>query len=222
MMQGWLTNSHNLLYKVVLFSVFWFFKIVYRHKIYGAKNFYPGAAILAANHSSFYDPPLLSISTPYEVHFLARKTLFDPFLFGSLIRRLNAHPVSGKAQDVAVFKTVVRLMKEGKKVIIFPEGKRSRDGKLHPIKSGVAMLIFRTGAAVIPAYIHGTFAIWPGSRKLPKLFGKTACVFGTPLHFTLAPSDDPKLRQEEASLEIEKAILHLKDWYEKGAIGSPP
>lgn len=221
-MQGWLTNSHNFLYKVVLFSVFWFFKIVYRHKIYGTENFYSGAAILAANHTSFYDPPLLSISTPYEVHFLARKTLFDPFLFGSLIRKLNAHPVSGKAQDVAVFKTVVRLMRDGKKVIIFPEGKRSKNGQLAPIKPGVSLLIFRTGAAVIPAYLHGTFAIWPSNRKFPKLFGKTACIFGSPLHFNLDSSLDPKIRQEIVAAEIEQAILRLKEWYEKGAIGTPP
>lgn len=221
-MQGWLKNSHNLLYKVILFLVFWFFKIVYRNKIYGAENFYPGAAILAANHASFYDPPLLSISTPYEVHFLARKTLFDPFLFGSLIRKLNAHPVSGKAQDVAVFKTIVRLMKEGKKVIIFPEGKRTRDGSLQPIKPGIAMLISRTKAAVIPCYLHGTFSIWPSHKKLPKLFGKTACVFGSPLHFVADPEKDPKDQQEEFSKAVEDAILKLKEWFEKGAIGTPP
>ena len=212
-MQGWLSNSRNLLYKVVLFLVFWFFKIIYRHKIYGVEDFYPGAAILAANHTSFYDPPLLSISTPYEVHFLARKTLFDPPVFGSLIRRLNAHPVSGKPQDIGVFKTIMRLMKEGKKVIIFPEGKRSRSGALEPMKPGIAMLVSRTKAAVIPAYIHGAYDIWPASRKFPKLFGKTACVFGKPLHF------EEGLSQEEVSFRIEQDILRLKRWYEEGAKG---
>jgi 1-acyl-sn-glycerol-3-phosphate acyltransferase len=221
-MQGWLKNSHNFLYKVILFLVFWFFKIVYRNTIYGAENFYSGSAILAANHASFYDPPLLSISTPYEVHFLARKTLFTPFLFGRLIRRLNAHPVSGKAQDVAVFKTILRLMKEGKKVIIFPEGTRSRDGQLQSIKPGVAMLVARTGAAVIPVYLHGTFSIWPEHRKFPKFFGKTACVFGSPLHFSNALSQDPKEQQEEISEKIRNSIAQLKEWYDQGAHGIPP
>ena len=221
-MQGWLTNSHNLLYKVILFLVYWFFKLLYRNKIYGAENFYSGSAILAANHASFYDPPLLSVSTPYEVHFLARKTLFTPFLFGRLIRHLNAHPVSGKAQDVAVFKTVVRLMQEGKKVIIFPEGTRSRDGKLQAIKPGVAMLVARTGAAVIPVYLHGTFSVWPECKKFPKLFGKTACIFGSPLYFPVDSSHDAKQRQEEISEKIHLAISQLKEWYDQGAIGSPP
>lgn len=221
-MEGWLRNSHNILYKVVLFLVFWYFKLIYRNKIYGAEHFYKGAALLAANHTSFYDPPLLSISTPYEVHFLARQTLFKPFLFGRLIKRLNAHPVSGKAQDVTVFKTVVRLMKEGKKVIIFPEGTRSRDGKLKAIKPGVAMLVARTGAAVIPVYLHGTFAIWPESKKFPKFSGRTACVFGTPLHFSVDSSRDAKEQQEAISEKIHQAITQLKEWYEEGAKGSPP
>lgn len=215
-MQGWLKNSRNGFYKTILFLAYWFFKLLYRHKIYGLKNVPPGASILAANHVSFYDPPVLSISTPYEVHFLARKTLFDSIVLGPLIRRLNAHPVSGKAQDVAVFKTIVRLMKEGKKVIIFPEGKRSLNGTLQPIKPGISLLISRTGAAVVPAYLHGTFDVWPSGKRFPKLFGKTACVFGKPLHFA------PKATQEEIAFQIEKEILALKGWIEKGAKGAPP
>ena len=214
-MQGWLKNSPNGFYKTILFLTYWFFKLLYRHKIYGIENIPSGASILAANHVSFYDPPVLSISTPYEVQFLARKTLFDSALLGPLIRRLNAHPVSGKAQDVAVFKTILRLMKEGKKVIIFPEGKRSSTGKLQPIKPGISLLISRTNAAVIPSYIYGTFAVWPSSRKFPRLFGKTACVFGKPLYFS------PKATQEEIALQIEKEILSLKKWYETGAKGVP-
>ncbi len=214
-MQGWLKNSRNLLYKIILFLTYWFFKILHRHKIYGAESFYSGAAILVANHVSFYDPPLLSISTPYEVHFLARKTLFDVPIFSTLIRRLNAHPISGKPQDIGVFKTVVRLMKQGKKIIMFPEGTRSLDGSLQPFKPGISVFISRTGAAVIPAYLYGTFHIWPSGKKVPSLFGKTACVFGKPIHFS------KDVTQEEVSATIENAILFLKQWYEGGAKGSP-
>lgn len=215
-MQGWLKHSDNTIYRIVLFLVFWFFKIVYRHKIYGRSRFPSGAAVLAANHVSFYDPPLLSVSSPYEVHFLARKTLFDIPIFAGLIRKLNAHPVSGKTQDVGVFKTIIRLMREGKKVIIFPEGKRSASGELQPIKPGISLLLSRTDAAVIPAYLHGTFAIWPRQKKLPKLFGKTACVFGTPLYFSKETSP------EVISKQIEEAVSALKAWYLAGAKGPIP
>jgi 1-acyl-sn-glycerol-3-phosphate acyltransferase len=214
-MQGWLKDSHNLLYKIVLWLVFWFFKAIYRHKIYGIANFCSEGALLAANHASFYDPPLVSISTPYEVHFLARKTLFNFPIFGSFIRKLNAHPVSGKAQDVAVFKTIVRLVKEGKKVIIFPEGTRSFDGNVRAMKPGISLLIARSNAAVIPVYIHGAFSIWPRSKKLPKFTGRTACIFGKPLRFSKEAS------QEEISNSIYQAISSLKAWYEAGAHGEP-
>ena len=205
-MRGWIKKSHNLPYKIVLFSVYWFFALLYRHKIYGLKNVCPGAAILAANHVSFYDPPLLAVSTPCEVHFLARKSLFDIPLFGRLIRKLNAHPVSGKAQDVMIFKSIIRLMKEGKKVIIFPEGKRSADGSLQPIKPGIALLLSKTDAALIPVYLHGTFSVWPKGKSLPKLFGKTACAFGKPMYFL------PGTSQEEIAEKLEKEILSLQNF----------
>ncbi|MBM3198475.1 MAG: 1-acyl-sn-glycerol-3-phosphate acyltransferase [Chlamydiae bacterium] len=208
-MRGWLNNSHNLLYKVVLFLVYWFFAIVYRHRIYGLDRVSAGAAILAANHTSFYDPPLLSISTPFEVHFLARKTLFDVPLFSWLIRKLNAHPVSGKAQDVTVLKTVIRLLREGKKVIIFPEGHRSHSGELQPIKPGVALLLGKTDAALIPVYLYGTFRIWPKGKKVPRLWGKTACAFGEPLRFP------PGTPHEEVAKKLQEEILALKVFLEE-------
>jgi 1-acyl-sn-glycerol-3-phosphate acyltransferase len=222
MIKGWLSHrSTNLLYKVVYFVVFWLFKLFYRHKIYGTEHFYPGAAILAANHVSFLDPPILSISAPQEVHFLARQTLFNNPLFAALIRNLNAHPISGKAQDIGVFKMIVSILKEGKKVIMFPEGKRSANGQMQSIKPGISLLISRTKGAVIPAYIHGTYEIWPRNRKWPKLRGRTACVFGSPIFFEAAESDK-KIAQDLIAKQIEDAILSLKTWYEEGAKGSPP
>jgi len=206
-MQGWLTNSKNTFYKIVLWSVYQFFAIVYRHKIYGLENVVDGPALLAANHASLYDPPLLAISTPYEVHFMAKKALFDIPLFRTLIRRLNAHPVSGKAQDIGVFKTMIRLLQERKKVIIFPEGHRSLTGELQPMKPGIALLLAKSQAALIPVYLHGTFAIWPKHQKWPRLRGRTACVFGKPLYFA------KDVAQEEVTATLEKAIRDLMTNY---------
>ncbi len=174
---SWLkAKNTSKLYKLVRFSVFWGFKIFYRNKIYGLSNFHAGPALIAANHTSFLDPPIVSVSSPQEVHFLARKTLFKNPMFAWLIRNLNSHPVSGRAEDVAVFKTIVSLLKENKKVIIFPEGKRSIDGKIGEIKPGISLLIARTGAAIIPTYVHGTYDIWSRKHILPKLWGKTAVI----------------------------------------------
>lgn len=107
-------------------------------------------------------------------------------------------------------------------MIIFPEGKRSPNGQMQPIKPGISMLISRTKGAIIPAYIHGTYACWPKGRSFPKLWGRTACVFGSPLFFDLKQDQDKKISQEDVALKLEQAILGLKVWYENGAKGTPP
>jgi 1-acyl-sn-glycerol-3-phosphate acyltransferase len=220
---SWLkTKNTSFFFKMVRCVVFWGFKLVYRNKIYGLSHFYPGPALIAANHTSFLDPPIVSVSSPQEVHFLARKTLFKNPLFGAMIRSLNSHPVSGQAEDVAVFKTIVSLLREKKKVIIFPEGKRSLDGKIGDIKPGIALLLARTEAAVIPTYIHGTFEAWNRKRVLPKLYGKTAVVFGSPIFYKPEHHKDKKSAQREITEKLHKALHDLQDWYLAGAKGNPP
>lgn len=220
---SWLrTKRTSFLYKLVRFTVFWGFRVCYRNKIYGLAHFHAGPALIAANHTSFLDPPIVSVCAPQEVHFLARKSLFKNKIFAALIRNLNAHPVSGKTEDVAVFKTIVSLLKENKKVVIFPEGKRSLDGKISELKPGIALLLARTEAAIIPTYVHGTYEIWSRKHVLPKLFGKTAVVFGTPIFYKHKEGVDRKQLQQNLTAELHKALVDLQAWYLDGAKGCPP
>src|ERR1043165_8066275 len=113
MKQAWARKiSMTWLYRVVLFFAWCFFKVLYRHKVYGIEHYYSHAAIIASNHYSNYDPPIFSISWPDEVHFLAREGLFKNPVFVGLIRKLNAHPVSGDAGDIVVFKLICHLLNE--------------------------------------------------------------------------------------------------------------
>jgi 1-acyl-sn-glycerol-3-phosphate acyltransferase len=215
--------SMSWLYRFVLFSAWMFFKIFYRHKVYGLEHYYSGAAIIASNHCSFYDPPILSISWPDEVHFLAREGLFKNPLFGGLIRKLNAHPVSGEASDIGVFKLVCQLLAEGKKIILFPEGKRSKTDALEPLKPGIAMLVSRSKSAIVPAYIHGTFSIWNRFKKFPKFFCQhTACVFGSPILWEQFAHLEKKEGQKALTEKLAESIQALRQWYEQGAQGIPP
>src|SRR5579862_220837 len=98
MKPAWARNiPMSFLYRMVLCLAWCFFKIFYRHKVYGLEHYYPNAAIISSNHCSHYDPPILAISWPEEVHFLARETLFKNPMFGWLIHKLNARPVGGDA-----------------------------------------------------------------------------------------------------------------------------
>jgi len=210
------------LYRVVLFLAWGFFKVLYRHKVHGLEHYYSKAAIIASNHCSNYDPPILAISWPEEVHFLAREGLFKNPLFGGFIRRLNAHPVSGDAGDIVVFKLICHLLNEGKKIILFPEGTRGMKEELAPLKPGIAMLVSRTKTAVVPTYIHGTLKLWNRQRKFPKLWGKTACVFGTPILWEQFAHLDKREAQNALTAKLAEAISDLRAWYENGARGTPP
>lgn len=220
---SWVSDtSLSFLYRTVVFFTWIFFKVFYRHKVYGLQHVYEGAAIIAANHTSFYDPPILAISWPQEVHFLARESLFRYALFGSLIRKLNSHPVQGDTSNIQAFKTIQRLLASGNKVILFPEGTRSKEDRLGELKSGVAFLVLRSQVAVIPAYIHGTFSIWNRGRKLPKLRGRTACIFGSPISYEMFEGLDKKQAQKDLTKTLAESIQNLRNWYEMGAKGDPP
>lgn len=210
----------KLSYKIVYSMARLFFKLCFRLKIYGVQHFRPGAAVIAANHASFYDPPVLSISCPEEVHFLAKGSLFKIPLFGRFIKMLNAHPVARGASDAAVFRTMIDLLYSGKKLILFPEGQRSNNGDLLPLERGLAFLVQKAECRVIPAYIQGSYQAWPRKQKLPKFFGKMTVVFGTPIEWD--KSLDKKSAQLNITNRTEEAIHKLKNWLESGARGTPP
>ncbi len=218
----WLSWHMKFLYRIVIFLAWVFCKLFYRHKVYGLEHYYPRGAILAANHASFLDPPLVSISWPEEVHFLARGTLFKNKLFGKFISALNAHPVSGGASDVGVLKTIFGLLKDGKKVILFPEGTRSIDGDLQPIKPGIGLILERSRSAVIPVYIQGASKVWGRRHKLPKLWGKTICVFGSPIRWESFEHLESKKAKEAVAQELAASLEALKHWLRSGARGIPP
>ena len=215
-------KSVTFLYRFVIFFAWLIGKAFYRLKVYGLEHYYPRGAIIAANHTSNFDPPIVSACWPEEVHFLARRTLFRNRLFGTLIRHLNTHPVSGEAGDIGVMKTIVSLLEQGKKVILFPEGTRSKNGELQPFKPGISMLIARSKSAIIPVYIDGAYRALPRGRKFPRLFVKVSCIFGSPITWESFSHLDKKEAQKQIAEKLHSDILGLKKWYKEGAHGIPP
>ncbi len=211
----------TILYFFVICLARFVFRVFYRMKVYGRIHFINKGAILAPNHVSYLDPPIAAAASPGSVHFLARETLFRSY-FGKFISALNAHPVQGQMSNISVVKTVCKLLKKGHKVILFPEGERSRDNLLGPIKSGIGMLVSMSETAVIPMYIHGTFAIWPRNQKRPRLFGKTAVVFGSPIEWRDYVDIDKQKARTLIVQRLEQSLKGLRMWYEAGAKGIPP
>lgn len=208
-------------YKMVYWAARLFFKTFFRLEIYGLEHFQEGAAILASNHTSNYDPCVLSISCPEEVHFLAKESLFKIPILGKVIRKLNAHPVSGRSTDASTFKQILQLLQEGKKVILFPEGTRSPTGELQPLERGMAFIAYKANCPIIPAYIEGTFSAWPQGQWFPKLFGKVRIVFGAPIELESSLHLDRKEAEKRLTEKTQKRFKELKIWLEKGAKGIP-
>jgi len=199
-----------------------FFKVFFGLRVYGLNHFKKGPGIIAANHVSNLDPPVLSISCPEEVHFLGKESLFRKPFLGWLIRKLNTHPVAGAAADLTTLKRMVQILNQGHKLIVFPEGSRSPDGQLQPHERGVAFLSQSAHCPIFPAYIQGTFQAWPRGKKFPRLCGKIACVFGSPISPFEFEGMSKKEAQEQIKKQCEISIQNLKMWLDNGAEGDPP
>lgn len=144
-----------------------------------------GPALICANHVSFLDPPLVSVAFKNEMHFLARSSLYSNAFARWLFPRLNVVPVDQDRAGMGGLKTLVRLLREGKRVLVFPEGSRSPDGKLQPAQAGAGLVVARTGGAapVLPVRVFGAHESLPPGAAVPKLFRVTV-VIGEPLRFS--------------------------------------
>jgi 1-acyl-sn-glycerol-3-phosphate acyltransferase len=157
-------------------------KTVFSYRAFGQENIIEeGPAIMAANHQSYLDPPLVGITCRNELYFLARKTLFEKKLLGSLISRVNALPVDLSRGDLTAVRTIINLLKEGHRTVIFPEGTRSLDGKIQQARPGIGMIIAKTLVPVVPMRIFGSFQAWPKGGKITP--HPITVVVGKPLRF---------------------------------------
>lgn len=149
-----------------------------------------GPLIIAVNHSSFFDPPLAGICSRRGVYYLARKTLLKWPFFGPLFPAMNVIPVEREGNDMTALREVIKKIKEGNGVVLFPEGTRSPDGRLQPARAGIGLVIAKTGAPVLPMRIFGAYESYPKNAKRFQ-FSTITVVIGEPLHFTREELTNP-------------------------------
>ncbi len=126
-----------------------------------------GGMLLVSNHASFLDVFALGGTSPRPLNYVARSTLFLPVL-GSMIRSVGGFPIKREGMGAEGLKETLRRLKNGGAVILFPEGTRSHDGSIGPLKPGIAGLAARVKAPVVPAGLAGTFESWPRGRIVPR------------------------------------------------------
>ncbi len=130
----------------------------------------PQGLLIASNHVSFLDPPFIGAAFREPLYYFARKSLFDHPVANFLFTRVNAIPVNQEKPELSALKYVIGLLKEGKKVLIFPEGERTLDGKLKTEgEPGVGMIVSKANVPVLPVRLFGPEKALPrGSKKLKR------------------------------------------------------
>ena len=205
-----------MLYQLVKAMTAGALRVFFRLRVVGAEHVpREGAALLAANHVSLLDPPVVGAAAPRPLHFMAKAELFRLPLLGTLIRRLNAHPVEREGADAGALRHALLLLREGQALLVFPEGTRGTEGRLQPGRPGAGMLAALSEAPVVPVYVQGTGHALPRGAGRPRRASITVR-YGPALRFARARG---KHRYQEISDQIMAAIGRLKAEAERA---SPP
>jgi 1-acyl-sn-glycerol-3-phosphate acyltransferase len=156
-------------------------KNFFNYRVIGAENMIEeGPCIIAANHCSNLDPPLVGIACQRAIHYLGKKSLLDWPVLGPIFPKLNVIPVDQKNADRSALMGAIRVVKNGGAVLIFPEGSRSPDGKPQAAQPGIGMIAAKTGAPVVPVRLFGSFEALPRDRRKIS-FARIAAVVGRPM-----------------------------------------
>ena len=132
-------------------------RILNRYTVTGREHVpMTGGVIVASNHASYFDPPLLAGAVPRELYFLAKEELFRIPLFGALIRSVNSLPIRRGVADLSGLTRAMEKLRGGAALLMFPEGSRMRDGELHPARPGVGMMAVHADVPIVPVYVSNS------------------------------------------------------------------
>jgi 1-acyl-sn-glycerol-3-phosphate acyltransferase len=160
----WFRLWHDFLYVPYHMA----FTLGFSLRLQGQRNMpETGPALLIANHQSFLDPPIVGLCARRPLVYVARKTLFRNPYFAYIIRSMNAIPIDQEGLGKEGIRTILDQLKLGKAILIFPEGARTENGAMQPLKPGIHLLIKRAQAPIVPVGIAGAYDAWPIWRKYP-------------------------------------------------------
>ena len=197
----------TLFYRFAQLLSWLYFRIFHRIEINGADNIpVKGSFILASNHTSYFDPPALGCKLPRNLHYFARNSLFF-WPLGLLIRNLNSIPVNRSQLDITTLKRVLKVLKSGDPLLVFPEGTRSPDGKLGAGKKGIGLLLAKSQSDVLPAKVVGGFQVLGKGMMLPRIGRKLMVSYGPIIRFEeLDPGKSDPLRYETIANRVLEEI----------------
>ncbi|GAA0458844.1 lysophospholipid acyltransferase family protein [Alkalibacillus silvisoli] len=193
-----------MLYKFAKFVVYMVFKFLFRIKIIGKTNVpKEGPVIVCSNHISNFDPPVVGITCPRDINFMAKEELFEKKGIGFLLKHLNAFPVKRGMRDRNALRNGLGLLEDGGTLGLFPEGTRSKDGNIKKGLAGAGFFAMRSNATVIPCAIIGPY----------EKFKPLKVIYGEPVEFESLKAEKPSA--QEVTDEIMENIQSLIDEYKK-------
>jgi 1-acyl-sn-glycerol-3-phosphate acyltransferase len=189
----------------------------FRWRVFGAENVpLTGGVILASNHASFLDPPLVGAGLKRDINYLARESLFRFPGIGALLRSWNSVPVDRDGGGARGLKKILDRLLAGGGIILFPEGTRTRDGRLQPARSGIGLTVIKSTAPVVPVRVFGTYEAYGRHITFPRPH-RIAVKYGTPMNFEALRAeaktcDKTRLKQiyQQVADEIMAAIAKLE------------
>lgn len=171
----------RLYYRVCRFFCQWAMTLLLKARVFGLHNVPErGGVLLVCNHQSFMDPVLVTMALHREGNYMARDSLFKNPFFRRLIESLNAFPVRRNTADLGAIKEALRRIKQGRVVVVYPEGTRTEDGRIGPMFPGLGAIAKKAEATIVPTLIDGVFQAWPRDRKFPRL-GDVIIEYGPPI-----------------------------------------
>lgn len=192
----------RVFYRFSYYSATLFFSVFFRLRIIGRENLPQGPGLVCCNHQSHLDPVLVGLACREPISFLARDSLFrGPFSL--LIKYMGAIPINREGSGLAGIKLTLGRLKAGEKVLIFPEGTRTPDGEMRPVKGGFSVIARKAKVGMTPMAIAGAFEAWPRKQSLP--FPRTIqIVIGKPI----TPNEMSELEEDGLMALLEERMRH--------------
>jgi 1-acyl-sn-glycerol-3-phosphate acyltransferase len=158
--------------------------MLHRPQIIGRENVPKGGCLIVSNHVSYMDPTTVGWAVAREIHYLGRKSLFKPPFWSWFLPICNVLPIDRDANDISGLRRIIRMLKEGHAVLLFPEGTRSSDGTLQAAEPGAGLVALKAGVPILPVRVFGTFESL--SRHTKRLrFHPIRVVIGKPYQPTI-------------------------------------
>jgi len=161
-----------------------------------------GPFLIASNHASHLDPPLVGCQIRRQMRFFARRTLWSNRISRWWLDGAETIAVDRDTGDVAAIRRVLQALHEDRGVVLFPEGTRSPDGHLQKPKAGVGLLACKSGVPVVPCRVYGSFAAFGKGRTIPRFGTPVTIVFGPPVQ--ASEYDEPSAGKERYQLASQR------------------